>query len=60
MKRNGVLQGVNLPELTKRADESARAILGRVRATVPQLPGTALAGFDEIADLINANLGSGR
>ena len=60
VKRNGVLQGVNLPQLTARADESADAILDRVRATVPQLPGTAPARFDEKADLINMNLGSGR
>ena len=59
VKRNGVLQGVNLPQLTARADESADAILDRVRATVPHRPGTAPARFDEIADLINMNLGSG-
>ena len=29
VKRNGVLQGVNLPQLTARADESADAILDR-------------------------------
>ena len=60
MKRNGVLQSVNLAELTKHADESAQAILDRVRTRVPQLPGTGPAGFDEIAELINANLRSGR
>jgi cytosine/adenosine deaminase-related metal-dependent hydrolase len=60
VKRNGVLQSVNLAELTKHADESAHAILDRVRTRVPQLPGNGPAGFDEIAELINANLRSGR
>jgi cytosine/adenosine deaminase-related metal-dependent hydrolase len=58
VKRDGVLLGVNLAELTNRADESARAVLERVRATVPQLPGTAPAAFDAVVDLVNANLGS--
>jgi cytosine/adenosine deaminase-related metal-dependent hydrolase len=58
VKRDGVLLDVNLAELTKRADESARAVLDRVRATVPRLPGTAPAAFDAVADLVNANLGS--
>ncbi|HEY0228885.1 MAG TPA: amidohydrolase family protein, partial [Mycobacterium sp.] len=60
VKRDGVLPGVNLPDLTKRADVSAEAILDRVRATVPQLPGTAPAAFDELAELITANLRSAR
>ncbi|WAJ44710.1 amidohydrolase family protein [Mycobacterium sp. Aquia_216] len=60
VKRDGVLQGVNLPDLTKRADVSAEAILDRVRATVPRLPGTAPAAFDELAELITANLRSAR
>ena len=59
VKRDGVLLGLNLAELTKRADESARAILERVRTRVPQLPGTAPAAFEEVAGLVNANLGSG-
>ena len=58
VKRDGVLLGLNLAELTKRADESARAILERVRTRVPQLPGTAPAAFEEVAGLVNANLGS--
>jgi cytosine/adenosine deaminase-related metal-dependent hydrolase len=58
VKRDGVLLGVDLAELTNRADESARAVLERVQATVPQLPGTAPAAFDAVADLVNANLGS--
>jgi cytosine/adenosine deaminase-related metal-dependent hydrolase len=56
VKRDGVLVDVDLAALTARADESARAILDRVRAKVPQLPGTAATGFDGLGELVASNL----
>nr|WP_296774121.1 amidohydrolase family protein [Rhodococcus sp. (in: high G+C Gram-positive bacteria)] len=56
VKRDGQLVAVDLESLTAQAEESSRAILDRVHAHVPQLPGTPEGTFDGVATLMAANL----
>ena len=44
------------PALLARAETSAEAVLGRVRATVPVLPPVPPGGFAVIRDLASAKL----
>lgn len=56
VKRDGVLQGVDLAELTSRAEVSAHGVLERIRAGGAQLPGTDPAVLDLLIAVATANL----
>ncbi|OBK27259.1 amidohydrolase family protein [Mycobacterium asiaticum] len=56
VKRDGVLQGVDLTELTARAEASAQAVLQRIRDRGAQLPGTDPAMLELLLALSTANL----
>jgi cytosine/adenosine deaminase-related metal-dependent hydrolase len=56
VKRDGVMVGVDLPALLRKADTSAADVLARVRAAVPVLPPVPPGGFGVIRDLASANL----
>lgn len=56
VKRDGTLVGVDLAELTARADDSAYAVLERIRAKGARLPGTDPAMVELLVALATANL----
>jgi cytosine/adenosine deaminase-related metal-dependent hydrolase len=56
VKRDGRLLAADLAQLAGQADESAAAVLGRVRAAGATLPGTPTEGFDDVIALATANL----
>ncbi len=58
VKRDGRLVGVDLPELTARADRSAAEVVERALKRVPSLPPPNPGGFDQVVDLATRNLAS--
>jgi hypothetical protein len=55
----GVLGAESATALQDGPEPQGTSLQSRSSKSRPQLPGTAPAGFDEIANLINVNLGNG-
>ena len=56
VKRDGVLESVDLPALLNAAEESAAGILARVHSAMPDLPPTPEGGLSIFADMVASNL----
>jgi cytosine/adenosine deaminase-related metal-dependent hydrolase len=56
VKRDGALVGVDLAELTDRAEQSAQGVLERVHSAAAQLPGTNPAALDLMSAMVAHNI----